>query len=85
MHVCIYIYANIDIYMYTYLCFIKVRNTFSKYIKMIIEIIFEVYVFIANKYNYMRNNYIPSISVFYFFNKLLCLVLLVTLEQLSMH
>ena len=54
---------------------------------MVTEIIFEVYVFIANKYNYMKNNCIPSISVLYeyFLNELLCLVLFVILEQLSMH
>ena len=54
---------------------------------MVTEIIFEVYVFIANKYNNMKNNCIPSISVLYeyFLNELLCLVLFVILEQISMH
>ena len=75
-------------YLSTYLCFMRLRDTFSfKYRKMVTKITFEVYIFIANKYNYMKNNCIPLISVFYkyFLNELLCLILLVTLEQLSVH
>ena len=60
-YICPVLYVCMQTYMYiliyTYLCFIRLRDTFSfKYIKMVTDIIFEVYVFIANKYNYMKNN-----------------------------
>ena len=80
---------NLYTYIYIYLCFIRSRGTFPfKYRKMLTEIIFEAYIFKSNcTHDYTRNNCISSTWVFYkfFLNELLCLVLLVTLEKLSMH
>ena len=52
---------------------------------MVTDIIFEVYVFIANKYNYMKNNSFDLSILRIFLDELLCLVLFVISKQLSMH
>ena len=89
IYIYIYIYTRTYVYMFIYLCFIRSRGTFPfKYRKILTEIIFEAYIFKSNcTHNYTRNNCISSIWVFYkfFLNELLCLVLLVTLEKLSMY
>ena len=89
IYIYIYIHICMYVYMYIYLCFVRSRGTYPfKYRKMLTEIIFEAYIFKSNcTHNYKRNNCISSIRVFYkfFLNELLCLVLLVTLEKLSMH